>query len=328
MIGIFRQKNPGNALLLLIYALVLKFPLFLHPAMPLPDNGNNYLYHSIIRFIGPETGYAPVLFSVIAFLLIFTQATLLNRICNSLKLFPKQNYLVGMSYLLLSSLMEEWLYFSAPLVVNSLMIWIWYSMIRLYNNNNPKTSIYNVAVLVGLLPLIYVPALALVLLLMMTLIITRPPRITEWMVALLGLLTPYYFLFAILFLNDQWHYSKIIPSVTLHLPHFRASVWITGSSILLALPFFPGGYAVQSNLNKTIIQVRKAWGLLLFFLIVSSGVILSNPGNNFLHWMLVLVPLTTFHAAAYYYIHPRWLAHILYWITFIFAVLLNYGVLK
>ena len=328
MIGIFRQKNPGNALLLLIYALVLKFPLFLHPAMPLPGNGNNYLYSLIVGFIERGTGYAPVMFSVLAFLLIFTQATLLNRICNSLKLFPKQNYLVGMSYLLLSSLMGEWLYFSAPLLVNSLMIWIWYSMIRLYNNNNPKTSIYNVAVLVGLLPLIYFPALVVVLLLMMALIITRPPRITEWMIALLGLLTPYYFLFAILFFNDQWHYSKIIPSVTLHLPNFRASLLITGSSILLALPFFPGGYAVQANLNKVVIQVRKAWGLLLFFLMISSGVILSNPEQNFLHWMLILIPLSTFHAAAYYYIHPRWLAHILYWITFIFAVLLNYGVVK
>lgn len=328
MIGIFKQKNPGNALLLLIYGLVLKFPLFLHPVKPLPDNGNNYIYGIIVRLLEPVTTNAPVLFSFLAFLLIFTQATLINRISNSLKLFPRNNYLVGMAYLLVSSLMKDWMYFSAPLLINSLMIWIWYSMIRLYNNSNPKTSIYNVAVLVGFLPLIYTPSLAFVFLLLLSLIITRPPRITEWMVSFLGLLTPYYFLFVFLYLTDQWDYNKIFRSLSFHFPKFPSSYWVTGGIVLLVLPFFPGWYYVQTNLNKTLIQVRKAWGLLLSFLIVSLLIILVNPGDTYQLWVLALIPLTTFHAAAYYYIRLRWLALILHWITFIFAIVINYGVIK
>lgn len=328
MIGVFKQKNPGNALLLLIYGLILKFPLFLHPVKPLPGIGDNYIYLIVLRLLEPAGHGAPVIYSFLAFLLVFTQATLVNRICNSLKLFPRNNYLVGMAYLLISSLMSEWLYFSAPLLVNSVMIWVWYSMIRLYNNNNPKTSIYNVAVLVGLLPLIYSPAVAFVLLLVMSLVITRPPRITEWMVALLGLLTPYYFLFVILFLTDQWDYNKVVPSVTFHLPRLPASLWITGGIVLLALPFFPGWYYVQTNLNKTLIQVRKAWSLLLSFLVVSLLIILVNPGSTYINWLLVIIPLGAFHGAAYYYTRSRWVGLLLHWITFIYAILLNYELYK
>jgi len=327
VIGIFKQKNPGNALLLLLYGLFLKFPLFLHPEVPLPSQGDNYIYHLVIRFLEPFTKNAPVVFSILAFLLFFTQATLLNRISNSLKLLPRPNYLVGMSYLLVTSLMKDWNSFSAPLLVNSLMIWLWYRMIGLYNNNNPKTSLYNVAVMVGILPLIYSPAIAFILLLFFALVIARPLRITEWMVALLGLMTPYYFLFVILFLTDRWHFSKVIPYIVFHLPRLPASLWITGGITLLIVPFLSGGYYVQKNLNKMLIQVRKAWSILLVFLLVSLLIILINPGNNYLHWMLIVIPITTFHAATYYYMTSRWLALLLHWATFIFAILLNYSLL-
>ncbi|MEO6916405.1 MAG: hypothetical protein ABI151_12815, partial [Chitinophagaceae bacterium] len=112
MVGIFKQKNSGNALLLLVYALFLKFPLFLHPMVPLQDPNNNYIYYLIIRFLNPFASEAPIVYSILTFLLFFTQATLLNRIVNSLKLFPKPNFLVGMSFLLVTSLMKDWSSFS------------------------------------------------------------------------------------------------------------------------------------------------------------------------------------------------------------------------
>src|SRR5215210_1674000 len=99
---------------------------------PIPNDGDNYIYHVILNFLEPVTRASPVVFSIIAFLLVFTQATLLNRICNTVKLYPKPNYLVGMSYMMVTSLMKEWSYFSAPLIVNSLLIWIYYRVIVLY----------------------------------------------------------------------------------------------------------------------------------------------------------------------------------------------------
>ena len=236
-------------------------------------------------------------------------------------------FLTGMSFLLVTSLIKEWISFSAVLLVNSLMVWIWYRMIGLYNNSNPKTAVYDVAVWVGLLPLIYHPAIGFVLLLVLALLITRPLRIAEWMVALLGLITPYYFLLAILFLNDQWPYSRLIPTVTFQLPSIQRSPPLLSGIGLLALPLLPGAYYVQHNLNKMLIQVRKAWSLLLSYFMVSLLILLFNKGGNYLHWMLVVVPLATFHAAFYFYAGNRWIALVLHYLTFSFAILLNYGIL-
>jgi hypothetical protein len=327
LIGIFKQKNPGNALVLLLYALVLKFSFFLHPEKYIVNEGDNYIFNIIVKFLSSlTTDSNPLVFSVLAFILLFVQATLLNRIGNQLKLLPKSNFLIGMSYILITSLVHEWNLFSAPLLVNSLLIWICYRLTNLYNHSTPKTAIFNVSMLVGVLPLIYSPAVVFLVLLMFALLIMRPFRITEWMIALLGFTTPYYFLFVVLFLGNQWNWHKVIPDISFHLPKLPSSLWITGGISFMVIPFLIGAWYAQVNLGKMLIQMRKSWSLLLVLLIVAVLIILVNPGNNYLHWLPVVVPLAVFHAAAYYYLPGRWAPLLLHWAIFGFVMALNYTV--
>ena len=93
MVGIFKQKNPGNAFILLLYAIALKFPFFMHPEKPVANEGDNYIFKIIVKFIDPFATTSPVVYALLAFLLLFTQATLINRISNSLKLLPRPNFL-------------------------------------------------------------------------------------------------------------------------------------------------------------------------------------------------------------------------------------------
>jgi hypothetical protein len=328
VIGIFKQKNPGNAFVLLIYALVIKFPFFLHPEKHVASEGDNFIFKLTVQFLEPVTKSAPILYPLIAFLLIFTQATLLNRIANNLRLLPKSNFLVGMAYILISSLVHEWSLFSAPMLVNSLLIWIWYRMTTLYNHNSPKTAIFNISMLVGILPLIYSPALVFLILLFFSLILTRPFRVTEWLVAVLGYTTPYYFIFVALYLSNQWTWSKFIPDMSFHLPKLPQTLLVTAGIFFLIVPFLIGAYYVQSNFGKMLIQVRKSWSLLLVLLMVALVVILVNPGNNYLHWLPIIVPLAAFHAAAYFYPNGRWFSLLMHWVIFAYVIALNYGVFK
>ncbi len=328
MIGIFKQKNPGNAFVLLVYALVIKFPFFLHPEKHVDSEGDNFIFKLIVQFLEPVTKSAPIIYPLLAFLLMFTQATLLNRIVNNLRLLPKSNFLVGMAYILISSLVHEWSLFSAPMLVNSLLIWIWYRMTTLYNHNSPKTAIFNISMLVGILPLIYSPALVFLILLFFSLVLTRPFRITEWLVAILGYTTPYYFIFVALYLSNQWTWSKFIPDMSFHLPKLPQTLLVTAGIFFLIVPFLIGAYFVQTNFGKMLIQVRKSWSLLLVLLMVALVVILVNPGNNYLHWLPIIVPLAAFHAAAYFYPNGRWFPLLMHWVIFAFVIALNYAVFK
>lgn len=323
MTGIFRQKNTSNTLLLLLYALVLKFGLFLHPAAPVQVAEDHYLYKGLLAFLAP-LHLSNMVYSILAFLLLYIQASLFNRICNLQKLLPRPNYLPAMSYILITSLLPEWSLFSAPLLINSLLIWIFYRMMLLYNSSKAASAIYNIALMTGLLTLFYQPALLFVLVMWLSLFIMRPFIIREWLIAVLGVTTPYYFFFIYLYLTGQWSWKRLTPELHFSIPGMPANVFITISISLLVLLFMIGGFYIQNNLNKMLIQVRKNWSLLLLLLIVSTFITLINGGAQPINWVLCMVPLAAFHAAAYFYPSSKTFPLVLHWNLFAFALYMNY----
>ena len=326
MVGIFRQKNTTNALVLLIYALVLKFSIFLHPYLPVLHNEDNYLYRFFLRAINTLFNNSAFPFAILTFLLQFTQATLFNTICNYHKLLPKPNYLPGMAYILITSLLPDWNHFSAPLLINSIMIWCIYRMASLYNTQKPVASIFNIGLMAGLATLLYIPAVAFLMLILFALIIMRPLRIQEWLIGLLGFTSPYYFLLFILYFTNQLNWMNVLPKITLTLPALPNSIWTLMGLILLVAPFILGGYFVQNNLNKMLIHVRKTWSLILIYLMVAVIVILINKANSYENWIVTAVPFSAFHAAAYFFPAKKTFPLLLHWVSFALAIIVNYFV--
>ena len=323
MVGIFKQKTPVNSLLLLIYALILKFPEFLRPSPPLQQQEDHYLYTLLMKFLLPLQ-IPDLLYTMAAFLILFLQATLLNRIFSELKMLPKPNFLAGMSFILLTSLFTEWNHFSAPLLINGLLIFMFYRIVNLYNNASPSKGIFNIGLMMGIVSLLYQPAILFVIMIPFSLFIMRPFRIREWLIGFLGVTTPYYFFVLEPLITNKWTWSHLVPSIPIDFPAMPSSIFITLSIVLLALPFIIGGYYVQSNLNKMLIQIRKGWSVLLLFLIIASIIILVNGGVNYVNWVFCIMPISAFHAAAYYYPNKPRLPSILHWIIFAYALYLGY----
>jgi hypothetical protein len=320
LIGFFRQKNPGYILLLVVYALALKFPMFLHPVAPALHPEDNYLYRLILKALDSMLHQNALAYSILTFLILLSQALLFNRICNHEKVLPKPNFLPGMSYLLITSLLADWSHFSAPLLINSIMIWNWYRMMELYNTHRPGTAIFGIGVWTGIVSLLYIPAVAFLLLVLFGLITMRPFRIREWVIGLLGFTFPYYFLFLFLYLTGHWHWKEVVPHIVFIVPSQPASIWIAMGIFWLVVPFIIGGFFTQRHLSKFLIQIRKAWSLALLFLMVGVVVILLNEVNSYEKWAILAPPFAAFHAAAYYY--PRKTAgpEILHWLIVAYIV--------
>ncbi|MBO9567045.1 MAG: hypothetical protein J7621_30005 [Niastella sp.] len=309
--------------MLLIYGLVLKFGMLLHPMAPLRQPDDHFLYTWLLDFLAP-LHLPSIIYTLIAFFLLYSQAVMFNRICNDQKMMAKTNYLAGMAYMLITTLFIEWNHFSAPLLINSLLIWIFHRVSILYNSNKPGAAIFNVGLIMGIVTLMYQPAIVFSIFLLVSLFIMRPLRVREWLIGILGITTPYYFMAIVLYLSGQWEWKKLQPNISFNLPVMPSSITVTISITLLILPFIIGGFFVQNNLTKMLIQVRKSWSLLLVFLIVSMLIIMANGGNNYVNWLLCAVPLTAFHAAAYFYPHGRVFPLVLHWIIFGWAVYIGY----
>lgn len=323
MTGFFKTNSPINIGLLLVYAFVLKFYSFLHPHIPVAQPTDGFLYHKFLKLLLPAGNYAPIIYPAIVLVLVLSQAISFSNFINNQKLLPKPNFLPAMAYVLITSLFPEWWQLSSTLMVNSLLVGVWSMLSSLFNNPRPKTIVFNAGLLVGVVSFLYFPAIAFIILIFFALINMRPFQLSEWMIAIIGVLTPYYFLFAYLFLTRDWNPFTYLPSVSISLPRFQQDIWAWAAIVLMIIPFLFSGFYIQGNILRMLIQVRKSWGLMLTYLVISLFIPFINSTSTFDYWILCALPFAAFHAYTFFYIEKRWLAALMHWLFIAFILALN-----
>lgn len=322
MIAIFKQKSPGNVAVLFLFGLLLKLPLFLHPKQIVARPIDGRLYQWLIaRF--PTEHF--ILYSLIAFALLYIQALMINFLVNEYRLIAKPTYLPAMAYILITSLMPEWNNLSSPLLANTFIIWMFIYLFKLYNSGNANAQVYNIGLLAGITSYIYFPSAAFIVCVLLGLMILKPFRINEIILFFLGCLTPYYFHAVYLFLFSQLNFANFFPQISVRVPQIKNSIGLAASILLLTIPFLIGGYYVQANLRKMLIQVRKNWSVLLLYLLLAFFVPFINSDQSFHTWILITVPFAAFHACAYFYPAKRWFPLFLFFITIGYILYQQYG---
>ncbi len=270
----------------------------------LPDIGLMVLYHA----------------------LLLIQALRLNYMLNELRMFQKQAFTTAMAYIMLATLFPDWNHITPALVCNTFIIWLFHQMAKLYGNTQGKTIIFNIGLIAGCTVLLYHPTATLLLLCFAALGILRPFRLNEWFILLLGMLTPFYFLFSALYLRNsfadalaylpQWHL------------HFQRPANITATAVslaLLALLWLGGMYIWRSNSNRMVIQVRKNWYVVLIGFIVLAPVSFLTYTTAWEAGLLCIVPLAAFASNVFLYPHRAWLPALFFWALAVMIVYNNWA---
>jgi hypothetical protein len=322
VIALFRQKTPANIVLMLIFGLLIKLPVFMHPKLiTLPSDGKLYsLLASALK--GPGGALAA---SFIAFLLLYLQAMMVNYIVNEYRMTTKQTFLPAMSFMLITSLVPEWSYLSSPLVSATIILWCFSKVFHLYNLDHANGKIYNIGLLTGLASFFFFPSVLFAVCLLIGFMILRPFRLNEFILFLIGITTPYYFYAVYLYLADYNNWREAIPKFNIHVPEARPSYWLLGSIILLCIPFLMGGYYIQTHLRKMLIQARKNWSVFLLYLLLAVFIPFVNNTEVYTNWVMAAAPAAAFHACAYLYPPRKWVANIVFVIVLTFILLQQYG---
>lgn len=324
MIGLFRQKSPANIILLLVFGVLIKWPMFMHPHIPAVAKNDGILYRGILEMLETAGRKAPLIYPLIAFILHFLQAVLFNRLVNYYRMMSRPNFLAGMCYMLVTSLFPEWNVLSPALLVSPVLILIFSILLKIHNEQRVAGTVFNMGLYIGIASLIFFPSVLFVIWCLFGLLIMRPLKLNEWVLCIVGVTVPYYFYSAWLLIAGGWSFNKLIPGVSFTLPAFNQSVWLAGSGILLAVLFLIGGYYIQDNLRRMLIQVRKGWSLILLWLLFALFVPFINAANGFETWVLAAIPFAGFHACAYFYMSPKWLSAVLFWISVAFILCYQY----
>jgi len=323
--GIFKQKNPANILVLLVFGVLIKLPMFRHPHQVAGRPEDGFLYKAILDFFASAAAANPIFYPLLAFTLLFLQAIMLTRFINNQRMMSKPTYFPGMAYMLITSLLPEWNYFSASLLVNTILLFVLSALFRTYNQPNAKGAIFNIGLALGVASFIFFPSLTFTIWILLALAVMRPFRLNEWVLCLAGVITPFYFYAVYLFIDDKWSWQNLLPYFSVSLPVVKQSLWLAGAAFLLAAPFLMGGYYVQDSLRKMLIQVRKGWSLLLLYLLGAVFIPFVNNTSGFENWIMAAIPFAAFHACTYFYSTLRILPLILFWATVAFILGYQYA---
>lgn len=325
MIGLLKQKTPANILVLFVFGILIKLPVFRQAYQPAADPADGILYRAIVNFLAEYGKSTPVIFPIITYLLIFTQAMQLNKLINEQRMMQRLTYFPAASYLIVTSLQPDWNIFSPSLLVNTLVLLVFYGLFKLYNQQRAKGIIFNIGLAIGICSFIFFPTIIFYVWLLFGLLVMRPVRLNEWLICLVGVTTPYYFYAAYLFITEKWSWQNLVQPFSFEIPKLEQSFWLAASTFLLVVPFLVGGYYVQDHLRRMLIQVRKGWSLFLIYLLFAMFIpFLGHSTASLENWILIITPFAAFHACAYLYPPQRWFPVVIFWVSILFILAYQY----
>ncbi len=292
MVFLYRDRSDINLLFIVLLSVALHFHVWVHPPLVIANESDGLLATFLLHFIKP---LPPLVLIIVFQAIILSQAIRLNILLSQLKMFQQISYLPAFTYIILTALFPYWDVISSGLVANTLIIWILVKLLRLYDQKQPQTIEFNIGLIVGCSILLYEPIAILIPVVLFALTIIRPFKLTEWLVLMMGIMLPFYFIFAYVFLtNHAPEFRHFLPKLDWKNPLVRPELNVILALVVIGVQLVAGFIFWQQQQTRFIIQVRKYWGvlLLMLFLTLFQPVIFSVQALY--ASAIVLTPLSCF----------------------------------
>ena len=304
MLRLFRTNQLLFSFLLLFYVGLLHIGAFVAPADWQPT-GHGVLSTWLYTFLEP-TGVAA---RVAAIVLLFGQAIGVNVLVADHRLAESVTLLPGVFYILIASLLPEFLHLSPLHLANTFYLIALFELFRVYKKPDCAAAIFNVGFWLAVGSLFYPSYLLMIAFGLSVLNILRAYKIREWLMLLTGAVTPFLLLGVYFFWNDQldvfWQTQFVTNFAMLdfvpyddYLVYFQMAFF----DLFLLIVIFSYGLYVF----KKVMQVQKKisglyWGL--FF----GGLTLFLQASLQLDHLLVLaLPLGILISFNFQSIAERW----------------------
>lgn len=325
MLQIFRNHNPYVVILLIVITLVLKFYYLSNP-LPVIVLEHQGIWSMLTNWLGWQ-GSGPMFFAFLALLNVLGQALFLNKIVLDANLYQYKTYLPAFSYVLLTSFVPEWNYFSVYMLSNWFVLGLLSNVIRLGDAADARKLIFNSGLMVAMATVMVASHIFLILILVVGMFVLRSFRFSEWMLLLLGALTPFYFTLGVLFLFDQLpFFSQLFSLDLMELPDFSTfsltEIWLP--IIVLGIYMLLGMWSLNTMTSKMLVQVKKLWIIIIaaFFISTLSG--FFNVSDGFHAWISALLPLSIIFATLWYASYRKWVLDILFYLGIAFSLYLQW----
>lgn len=317
----FIKHNRALSIVILPIAMVLLWIYgFVHPAVPLTDHAAP-LYKLLISGIAQY----PFLVTLLSFILILSEALLINYIVEKNEIINTTTYLPALVYIVLMSLQPE-MFSLHPIIIANLFILIaLHKLMQTYRKDTAYSEAFDTGFFISLACLFYIPTVVFILLLWMGLIIIRPFIWREWIISFLGLIVPWLYLTFAYFWRekldmlqyDALYYTLVAPGKSLSSINLSLSNYLQMAVLLVSAFFATGRY--MRDFSKSTVRSRSNLLLILYFFVFAIISIVFAPEYSIAYLSFLSIPFSIVFSSYLLFAKKEWIAETLFLLLIISA---------
>jgi hypothetical protein len=322
VIRLFSGTNPLSVFFLFLLGILLQLNSFLYPAVPVLQDADGWLYALLLQWLAPAGRTFPIIYPLLSYIILFIQAVVFNSMVNEKRLFTQSNLLFAFSILFIAAIIPSWGVLSSSMIIHCLCLWLWSKWTGLYNTEQVKQDVFNMGFVIGIASFLYGPAFFLMLFLYVALLISRPFRINEWLIASIGFILPFYLLTVYVYVANEWtDWAAIFPEFLWKTPVIPKEIdfYITLSFVLF--PLIGGLLYSRTVVVRMLVHQRKIWALNLVNLIIILLPAFAMSGQ---YSALLLFPLVFYITLFLSTPRKKRLPEIWIWLGFIWMILRSF----
>lgn len=292
LVRVFKSNFPGLIVGLFILQLILWADLFFNHIEYI-EPGRAIFYQALYKWLA-DTYWLSI---SIAFIVVFINALLINRIIARFDMLDSRTFLPALFYIVLISSSHKFIALSPELLASFFIILMFERMYVLYANFKSLREVLNIGILCGLASMFYFPAVVFIFFTWIGFVVLQILYIRRIFIILIGLLAPYLFVFVYYFLTDQLS-PGIIPYLfgafkSFSTPQYNFAVFdyvLYGYIALLMLISF---LRMIAGRTENIIKVRKMHTIQTWFLLCIL-ILMFFVNNQFAYFILFFIPFSLF----------------------------------
>lgn len=290
LIKFFKSSFFTQYLVIGITGLSLWSSAFITPVeMPLPD-GPVALYRLAYQMLHDF----PHLATIIGFCLVLAETYWLTRILSVHELVLKNSSLSALIFLLMMSFLPGYLTLNPINITTGFMTLILYHLFISYNKPGHLDRIFAAGFFTAIASMFYLPFILWFVFVVISFLVFRAGSWRAWMAAFIGLITPFLYLAAWYFWQDELTvnilaFYTFFKQILVFSNPFHTDFWIlSGFTVLVSLW---GIFLFSSGPEKTV-EIRVKTNILLWTLVFTLLSFLFSRSMAFYHPALATPALT------------------------------------
>jgi len=304
-----KSNQPFVIIIILLIGTSLWFFSFLEPiAIGIPSDD---LYTPFYGIINEWIDYNSFLSALVSYLLVLLQGFLLVQFNRKFILINYRTYLPAFFYILIASSFVYLQRLNPAIIGTIFMFFSIHFLFNIYRQDYALNKIYLAGFFIALASLFWTPLSIFILLIWISLLILRPFVGREWIVSLLGFLTPYLFVFVYYFVfTDQTQLDLVINSfiesfkIHLNLESLHYSFYIFYGFLLLIILL--ASYTVVKNYQKKKIRNRKYFEINWWIFLISTGLFFFFSKVSYEIIYILSIPVSFLLTDYFYTVRKNW----------------------